>query len=114
MRVNSSFFIIIDLFESVKAAAVKRLPFFVQVCLGTAFRFSYGVKTASTPSTLSTTLKKRCLYILHTFYNPSTFFYKLKKNVKPSTKCFIFYSISTLVENEILSNMLIINCYLIL
>nr|DAU37135.1 MAG TPA: hypothetical protein [Caudoviricetes sp.] len=86
--------------ESVKAAAGKRLPFLL------GFRsdlgFSYGVKMASTPSTLSTMLKKRNLYILQVFYKPSTIFYKMKKNVKPSTKCFNFYRISTIVETNIL------------
>lgn len=76
--------------------------------------FPQELETASTPSTLSTILKKRYLYILHTFYNRSTFFYKLKKNIKPSTKCFIFYKISTLVENIKSHKLLIINIYLIL
>lgn len=94
---KSYFFIYMS--ESVKAAAVKRLPFLLgfQGDLG----FSYGVKMASTLSTLSTILKKRYLYILHVFYKPSTIFYKMKKNIKPSTKYFNFYSISTIVETYI-------------
>ncbi len=76
--------------------------------------FSQELETASTASTLSTMLKKRYLYIIHTFYNLSTFFYKLKKNMKPSTKCFIFYKISTLVEILKSYKLLIINIYPIL
>ena len=60
--------------------------------------FSYGVKMPSTPSTLSTMLKMRVLYILQPFYKPSTNFYKSPILLKPSTKYFIFYMISTNVE----------------
>lgn len=84
--------------ESVKASAVKWLPFLFLYPSLEIFSVFHEAKTSSTLSTLSTMLKKRYLYILHTFYNLSTFFYKLKKNIKPSTKCFIFYNISTLVE----------------
>lgn len=35
--------------------------------------FPQELETASTASTLSTMLKKRYLYIIHTFYNLSTF-----------------------------------------
>nr|DAX04826.1 MAG TPA: hypothetical protein [Bacteriophage sp.] len=40
----------------------------------------------------------RYLYILHTFYKPSTKFYKMPFLLKPSTNYFIFYIISTIVE----------------
>ena len=37
-------------------------------CLESDFTFPYGVKMASTPSTLSTMLKMSVLYILQLFY----------------------------------------------
>ncbi len=62
--------------------------------------FSHGVKKASTLSTHSTMLKMRCLYIIQNFYKPSTKFYKMPFLLKPSTKDFIFYMISTIVESR--------------
>ena len=62
--------------------------------------FSHGVKKASTLSTHSTMLKMRCLYILQYFYKPSTKFYKNPFLLKPSTKDFNFYMISTIVESR--------------
>lgn len=74
-------------------------PFFI--CPEQYSPFSNGVKkasTLSTPSTPSTMLIMRYLYILHTFYKPSTKFYKMPFLLKPSTNYFIFYIISTIVE----------------
>ena len=68
-------------------------PFFI--CPEQYSPFSNGVKKASTPSTM---LIMRYLYILHTFYKPSTKFYKMPFLLKPSTNYFIFYIISTIVE----------------
>lgn len=62
--------------------------------------FSHGVKKASTLSTYSTMLKMRCLYIIQYFYKPSTKFYKNPFLLKPSTKDFNFYMISTIVESR--------------
>lgn len=73
------------------------------------FTFLYGVKMASTPSTLSTMLKMSVLYILQLFYKPSTNFYKMVKLLKPSTNYFIFYRISTNVEAFENYKLLIIN-----
>ena len=71
-------------------------PFFI--CPEQYSPFSNGVKKASTLSTPSTMLIMRYLYILHTFYKPSTKFYKMPFLLKPSTNYFIFYIISTIVE----------------
>ena len=60
--------------------------------------FSNEEKKDSTLSTPSTMLIMRYLYILHTFYKPSTKFYKMPFLLKPSTNYFIFYIISTIVE----------------
>lgn len=82
---------------------------FFYVCLESLFTFPYGVKMASTPSTLSTMLKMSVLYILQLFYKPSTNFYKMVKLLKPSTNYFIFYRISTNVEALENYKLLIIN-----
>lgn len=71
-------------------------PFFI--CPEQYSPFSNGVKKASTLSTPSTILIMRYLYILQTFYKPSTKFYKMPFLLKPSTNYFIFYIISTIVE----------------
>ena len=78
-------------------------------CLESDFIFPYGVKMASTPSTLSTMLKMSVLYILQLFYKPSTNFYKKVKLLKPSTNYFIFYRISTNVETFEIYKLLMIN-----
>lgn len=78
------------------------------------FTFQYGVKMASTPSTLSTMLKMSVLYILQLFYKPSTNFYKMMKLLKPSTNYFIFYRISTNVEAFENYKLLIINGFYVL
>lgn len=71
-------------------------PFFI--CPEQYSPFSNGVKKASTLSTPSTMLIMKYLYILHTFYKPSTKFYKMPFLLKPSTNYFTFYIISTIVE----------------
>ena len=83
-------------------------------CLESPFTFPYGVKMASTPSTLSTMLKMSVLYILQLFYKPSTNFYKMVKLLKPSTNYFIFYRISTNVEALGNYKLLIINRFYVL
>ena len=62
--------------------------------------FSHGVKKASTLSTPSTMLIMNYLCILQLFYKPSTKFYKMPFLLKPSTKDFIFYMISTIVKSK--------------
>lgn len=81
---------------------------------GTLSAFSHGAKMASTPSTLSTMLKISILYILQYFYKPSTIFYKMPNLLKPSTKYFIFYRISTIVETLYFNKLLIIRVFLLL
>lgn len=87
---------------------------FFCVCLEGYCTFPYGVKMASTPSTLSTMLKMSVLCILQLFYKPSTNFYKMMKLLKPSTNYFIFYRISTNVEALENYKLLIINDFYIL